>query len=61
MIAALDSGHLSAAVLDVFRQEPLPQDHPFWQHLRILVNHLALSIDFTHLCDKPRSQGLLVC
>jgi glyoxylate/hydroxypyruvate reductase len=37
LIAALDSGHLSAAVLDVFRTEPLPSEHPFWSHPRIVV------------------------
>jgi len=37
LIAALDSGQLIAATLDVFRQEPLPKEHPFWQHPRITV------------------------
>ena len=37
MIPALDSGQLSAAALDVFREEPLPPGHPFWHHPRILV------------------------
>ena len=37
LIPALDSGQLSAAVLDVFRTEPLPADHPFWRHDRIVV------------------------
>jgi glyoxylate/hydroxypyruvate reductase A len=42
LLAALDSGKLSAAVLDVFRDEPLPPDHPFWRHERILVTpHVA--------------------
>jgi glyoxylate/hydroxypyruvate reductase A len=42
LIPALDGGQLSAAVLDVFRQEPLPQDHPFWRHSRIVVTpHVA--------------------
>ncbi|MGH7114511.1 MAG: 2-hydroxyacid dehydrogenase [Stellaceae bacterium] len=37
LIPALDSGQLSAAALDVFREEPLPPDHPFWHHPRIVV------------------------
>ena len=42
LIPALDSGQLSAAALDVFREEPLPLGHPFWKHPRILVTpHIA--------------------
>ncbi len=37
LIALLDSGHLAGATLDVFRVEPLPQDHPFWRHPKITV------------------------
>ncbi|MTI42253.1 glyoxylate/hydroxypyruvate reductase A [Roseibium hamelinense] len=37
LLKALDSGHLSHAVLDVFDQEPLPQKHPFWLHEKITV------------------------
>ena len=37
LLAALDSGHLAAASLDVFRQEPLPRDHVFWSHPRVVV------------------------
>ncbi|HZM53818.1 MAG TPA: NAD(P)-dependent oxidoreductase, partial [Acidimicrobiales bacterium] len=37
LIGSLDAGHLSAAVLDVFRAEPLPEDHPFWSHPSIRV------------------------
>jgi glyoxylate/hydroxypyruvate reductase len=36
-LAALDSGALSGAVLDVAEPEPLPADHPFWNHPRILL------------------------
>jgi glyoxylate/hydroxypyruvate reductase A len=42
LIAALDSGHLSSAFLDVFEPEPLPPDHPAWRHPRITVtSHVA--------------------
>lgn len=42
LVAALDSGHLSHATLDVFREEPLPQDHPFWAHPKVTITpHIA--------------------
>lgn len=37
LIALLDSGHLAGATLDVFRIEPLPEQHPFWTHPKITV------------------------
>lgn len=46
LLAALDSGQLSHAVLDVFAHEPLPPDHPFWAHERITVlPHVAAQTD----------------
>jgi glyoxylate/hydroxypyruvate reductase A len=42
LIAALDSGGLAHATLDVFREEPLPQEHPFRAHPRVTVTpHVA--------------------
>lgn len=37
LIALLDQGHLAGATLDVFRTEPLPPEHAFWQHPKITV------------------------
>ncbi|MCW5729298.1 MAG: glyoxylate/hydroxypyruvate reductase A [Alphaproteobacteria bacterium] len=37
LLAALDSGHLAGATLDVFNREPLPPDHPYWRHPRVSV------------------------
>ena len=42
LVAALDSGHLSGAVVDVTDPEPLPAGHPFWSHPKIhLTPHIA--------------------
>lgn len=37
LVAALDSGHLSGAALDVFKVEPLPKDSPLWNHPKIAI------------------------
>ena len=42
LLDALDSGRLSAAILDVCEPEPLPEAHAFWRHPRILLTpHIA--------------------
>jgi glyoxylate/hydroxypyruvate reductase len=42
LITALDEGFLSGAMLDVFRTEPLPKNHPFWNSEHItLTPHIA--------------------
>jgi glyoxylate/hydroxypyruvate reductase A len=46
LLAALSTGQLGHAVLDVFHHEPLPGDHPFWSHPQITVlPHVAASTD----------------
>jgi glyoxylate/hydroxypyruvate reductase A len=37
LLDLLDAGHLASATLDVFRDEPLPREHRFWHHPRVVL------------------------
>lgn len=42
LYAAIESGHLAGAALDVFKTEPLPANSPFWRHPKIYITpHIA--------------------
>ena len=42
LLALVQDGQIAGATLDVFRQEPLPVEHPFWQEPRITITpHIA--------------------
>jgi glyoxylate/hydroxypyruvate reductase A len=52
LLAALDSGQVSEATLDVFRREPLPPEHRFWDHPRVMLTpHIASITDPTSSAD----------
>lgn len=40
VLAALESGQLAGAVLDVFPQEPLPADDPLWRHPQVVITRI---------------------
>ena len=46
LLAALRAGRVAFAALDVFREEPLPPQSPFWDMPNVLVNpHSASTVD----------------
>ena len=55
LIAALDSGHLTDATLDVFPVEPLPGDSALWRHPKITVMpHVARRLVPAELAPRVR-------
>jgi len=59
ILAALDSGQLGGATLDVFRTEPLPAGSPFWDHAKVTVTPHNASVTnpdsaIRHVCDSIR-------
>lgn len=54
LIDALDSGHLSGAVIDVTDPQPLPPGHPLWRHERIIITPYTASV------TQPQTAALAV-
>jgi glyoxylate/hydroxypyruvate reductase A len=60
LLALIKSGHIAGATLDVFRHEPLPAPHPFWEEPRIIITpHMsAMTLPFEsvqQIADKLRA------
>jgi glyoxylate/hydroxypyruvate reductase A len=52
LIAALDSGQLAAAMLDVTDPEPLPQDHRLWSHPGVVITPHIASVTQPHTAAR---------
>ncbi|RCS22558.1 glyoxylate/hydroxypyruvate reductase A [Phyllobacterium salinisoli] len=52
LIAALDNGQLSSAVIDVTDPEPLPPGHAFWSHPRVLLTPHVASVTQPHTAAR---------
>ena len=56
LLAALDSGHIAGAALDVFNQEPLPPEHCYWTHPRVQVwPHVSAQTNASSGADQVAS------
>ena len=56
LVAALRSGHLAGAALDVYEQEPLPSDHPLWGFRQRAADTHVAGVDDN---DEDRRIGVL--
>lgn len=59
LIEALDSGHLSGAVLDVTDPEPLPPDHSLWRHPRVIITPHIASVTQPETAAKAVIENIL--
>jgi glyoxylate/hydroxypyruvate reductase len=53
VLAALETGQLAGALLDVFATEPLPQDNALWSHPNVIVTpHIAATTPIRDACAQ---------
>ncbi len=53
ILGALDAGQLAGALLDVFHEEPLPKDSPFWSHPKVIVTpHVSATTPLQNACEQ---------
>ncbi|MEL6689187.1 MAG: glyoxylate/hydroxypyruvate reductase A [Pseudomonadota bacterium] len=61
LLAALNSGQVGGATLDVFRTEPLPNDHPYWAHPNVTVTPHIASTTRPDLASKRVVENIRRC
>jgi glyoxylate/hydroxypyruvate reductase A len=58
LVAALDSGKLSGAALDVFRVEPLPAQDPLWHHPKVRLSPHVAAPTHQHMAVKEMAANI---
>lgn len=58
LIAALSSGHLGGAALDVFNTEPLPADHPYWAMDTVFITPHVASLTTPDSATRVIAEGI---
>lgn len=58
LLAALDSGQVGHATLDVFHVEPLPADHPYWAHPKVTITPHVASITHAETAAPGIFEGM---
>ncbi len=58
LIDALDRGQLSGALLDVFREEPLPVENPLWQHPKVVTTPHVASVSLPESVMKLLKENI---
>ncbi|MEN9888234.1 MAG: 6-phosphogluconate dehydrogenase [Pseudomonadota bacterium] len=58
LMAALESGHLAGAALDVQSQEPLPPEHPLWRTPNLLLTPHVASMPTPRVVARQLAENL---
>jgi glyoxylate/hydroxypyruvate reductase A len=61
LLAALETGHISHATLDVFRVEPLPDTSPIWPHANVTVTPHIASETRAHTASDIIAENIKRC